>query len=238
MHYRGIENMANIRQIDFAGAELFVHAEGDWRGFRSRACAKEPETASWLRDVIADGTVFFDIGACVGSYSLIAASLGATVHAFEPVAVNYAQLQRNLWLNRTVGTSAWPIALASQNGPVIINLSSTNPGAASHDVWPNTATRASHDTGPTQVAMGMKLDDFSGMFGLPAARHIKIDVDGGEVDVLEGARASLRTVRSVMIETDATRLPDVSAILNGAGLVKTGSWERSGGQRNHLFQRR
>ena len=103
---------ADIRRIDFDERELFIYAAGDWRGFRSGACAKEPETARWIRRTAHPGSVFYDIGACVGSYSLIAAALGASVHAFEPSALNYAQLQLNAWLNEAEALTAWPVALS------------------------------------------------------------------------------------------------------------------------------
>ena len=122
----------NVRRIDFAGADLFIHAEGDYRGYRSGACAKEPETADWLRCVIGEGSAFYDIGACVGSYSLVAAALGGRVHAFEPVAPNFAQLQSNIWLNGFEQISAWPVALTARTGAVSMRLSSPAAGAASH----------------------------------------------------------------------------------------------------------
>lgn len=226
----------DVRRIDFEDAELFIRTEGDWRGFRSGACAKESETAIWIRRVATAGSVFFDIGACVGSYSLIADALGATVHAFEPVALNYSQLQANIWLNRSQRISAWPVACADKTGPLSISLSSPTPGAASHTV---SNARGSNDNkqNVTQVALGIGLDRFIKDFELPDPTDIKLDVDGGEVAALEGAREVLRYVRSVMVEVSPDSAPSVAAILLAAGLEQTGSWPRTGNQSNHLYER-
>lgn len=228
--------LVDVRRIDFDGAELFIHADGDWRGFRSGACAKEPETAKWIKRTAHPGSVFFDIGACVGSYSLIAAALGAAVHAFEPVAPNYAELQLNIWLNRSSSITAWPVACAAQNGPLAIDLSSPQPGAASHSMH-STVLSDPVNSPISQSAIGMTLDRFIREFALPQPSDIKIDVDGGEVGVVEGARDTLRDVRSVMVEVSPDTAESVAAILLAAGLEQTGSWPRSGRQSNQLYER-
>ncbi len=227
----------DVRRIDLEGADLRIRAQGDWRGFRSGACAKEPETAAWIKRVCGHGSVFFDVGACVGSYALIAAALGSTVHAFEPVAANYAELQANTWLNGMHSLSAWPVACASEAGPLNISLSSTSPGAASHSVGSVSPATGSREPRLIQRAIGVRLDEFVRDFRLPDPTDIKLDVDGGEVEALEGARYTLSRVRSMMVEVSPDTASSVAAILQAAGLEQTGSWPRSGRQSNHLFER-
>lgn len=67
---------------------------------------KEPETLEWIERYVRSGDVFYDIGANIGLYSLFAAKrLGGKckVYAFEPEALNYAQLSRNIFLNGLSG---------------------------------------------------------------------------------------------------------------------------------------
>ena len=60
---------------------------------------KEPETLSWL-DAIPEGSVFWDVGANVGLYSIYAAKKNrVTVFAFEPSVFNLEFLARNIFLN-------------------------------------------------------------------------------------------------------------------------------------------
>lgn len=237
-HDVALDQSVSVRRIDFEDAELFIRADGDWRGFRSNACAKEPETAQWLRESIKPGDVFFDIGACVGSYSLIAASLGATVHAFEPMALNYSHLQQNIWLNKLDSIMPWPIALSSQTALTRFALSAPIAGAASHTQLENgeTSVTDAHKT-VTQTALAFTLDELVTRFELPQPAHIKIDVDGAEDMVAEGARETLRKTRSVMIETSKDTEAAVTAILTSAGLDHETSWPRSAGQSNRLFKR-
>ena len=183
----------DIRRLDFEGADLFIHAEGDWRGFRSGACSKEPETASWIQRIVTPDTVLYDIGACVGSYSLIAGSLGATVHAFEPVATNYNQLQANISLNDAERISAWPVACTESESRLSIELASTAPGAASHTIRPDDGS-ARTEQARVQNALGFSLDRFIEQLRLPSPTDLKIDVDGGEVEALAGCRQALRRV--------------------------------------------
>ena len=53
---------------------------------RSNSCKKEPETIDWLTDNLRDGDIFYDVGANVGAYSLVAASINDNikVYSFEP----------------------------------------------------------------------------------------------------------------------------------------------------------
>ena len=60
---------------------------------------KEPDSLKWI-DRMEPGTVFWDIGANVGTLSLYAAARGdLDVLAFEPAAVNYYNLAANCELN-------------------------------------------------------------------------------------------------------------------------------------------
>src|SRR3990167_6917863 len=86
-----------VTKLDDPDYELAICASGDYRTWRSRAVEKEPWTYDWLKEI---GTgVLYDVGACVGSYSLMAAARGARVIAFEPVPWNYGDCVANACLN-------------------------------------------------------------------------------------------------------------------------------------------
>ena len=60
---------------------------------------KQPQTIAWI-DSFRPGSVFWDVGANVGVYTLYAARRGDTrVVAFEPAAVNYFVLSANCEIN-------------------------------------------------------------------------------------------------------------------------------------------
>lgn len=59
----------------------------------------EYEDMSFVLDVLAPEEVFADVGANVGSYSILAASIGAKVYAFEPIPATFNVLRRNVRFN-------------------------------------------------------------------------------------------------------------------------------------------
>src|SRR5687767_9397515 len=69
---------------------------------RAKACAKEPWTVAFIENM-KRGDVLWDVGANVGSYSLIAAALGHDVVAIEPGLANFKALIDNAQLNRSQG---------------------------------------------------------------------------------------------------------------------------------------
>jgi hypothetical protein len=63
----------------------------------------EPEVASFLIRFLSPNMTFIDVGAHIGEYVLLAASIvgqGGSVHAFEPDPRNYRLLETNVYLNK------------------------------------------------------------------------------------------------------------------------------------------
>jgi hypothetical protein len=71
-----------------------------------------------------------------------------------------------------------------------------------------------------QPVMMFRLDDLIDAFRLPPPNHIKLDVDGGELAVLEGAARTLAlpVLRSVLIEVSSSLSSAISEVLRGHGL--------------------
>src|ERR687885_539712 len=64
-----------------------------------RSGAYEPGIVAVLSTLLQPGDVFFDVGANIGHHSLVAASRGAIVHAFEPLPRLAARVRENFELN-------------------------------------------------------------------------------------------------------------------------------------------
>jgi len=203
------ERWVTVAKMDYASHEIYLHIDSTieyWA--RRNACMKEPETVRWIEEFIGSGEVVFDVGANVGSYSLlIEKHTGghAKVYAFEPTFANFAQLNRNIHLNRCGGyIIPLCIALASQTGIVIMNYSSLLPGAALHAVG-----TAVDNKGGTfkpafrQPVMSYRMDDLVGQF-VEQPNHIKLDVDGIELDVLKGAERTLAdpALKTILVELE------------------------------------
>ena len=164
---------------------------------------KESETINWINS-FSPGDVLFDIGANVGIYSIYAAALGVQVVAFEPESQNYAILNRNIYLNNQQNRIiAYNLALSNEIRVNKLYLSRFEAGAALHNFseakdW----NHQSFDPIFEQGCISITLDEFCKIADFDFPVHIKIDVDGIESKVVEGAKSTLRNdkLRSVLIE--------------------------------------
>jgi len=134
--------------------------------------------------------VFLDIGANFGLYSVHAALSGgfAAVHAFEPDPRNLAQMRANLLLNGLLeAVSIHEVAVSDHDGAVSFAPGGDGFTGQSHVVAQNSAD--SHEI------PAARLDS---LFSQNSGFCAKIDVEGHEMAVLEGARAILAAGRWVI----------------------------------------
>ena len=180
---------------------------------------KEPTTAPWL-ETFKPGEVFVDIGANVGMYSIYAAVVsGANVYAFEPESQNYAELNKNIFLNGLHNqVKAYCMAMLDKEQVSQIMLSAFGPAFAHHDFEKSSWEKGEMQIGQLHVkdeerlpqgCISMPLDKLVADGSVPSPNHIKIDVDGFEHKVIEGMQKTLRNpgLKSVLFEVDF-KLPE------------------------------
>lgn len=168
---------------------------------------KEPETVEWI-ERFQPGDVFYDVGANVGAYTLIAAAYWqgkVRTVAIEPSAYNFSRLLRNIALN---DLERWvtPLsaALAEKTGLTEFHYTDTKAGSALHALGEARDFRdREFDPALSCRMMGFSLDELIDLFKLPPPTHLKLDVDGTELKILQGAARTLRSVRSVLVEQEA-----------------------------------
>ena len=193
------ESLTPTRELDYSRHPIKLVISSPAIGRRLDSVAKEPFTVDWL-ETIEPGDVFYDIGANVGPYSLIAAKATggrAGVFAFEPSPASFAALARNVEINECSGcVTPLPIALWSQTALVPVSWRSGDAGRARH--------RLDTETESAAMVLGIRLDDLVEKLGGPVPTHAKVDVDGYEADVLLGAERTLARPewRSIMVELD------------------------------------
>jgi len=164
--------------------------------------SKEPETLNWI-DGFEQNSVFYDIGANVGLYSIYAAKKkNAQVYSFEPSFFNLEFLARNVYMNNlTEKISIFPVALNDNIGISNFRLTSTEWGGAL-----STFDKDFDDSGnkfqPEFIynTIGFDLDYLVESTKIPMPNHIKIDVDGLEHFILEGAQKVIVNAKSILIE--------------------------------------
>jgi FkbM family methyltransferase len=177
----------------------------NWLGFNERT-----KRRTFAQHVRAGGVVY-DVGANVGSYSLLASILagpGGHVVAFEPVARNLDYLRRHVELNRLSNVEIVAAAVSDVSGTIRFHVAS-DPVLGRID-----------PLGASSVA-SCTLDDYADTSTSPPPTCIKIDVEGGEAAVLRGARIILSTHRPVVfVATHGDQVDrECRATLQGLGYV-------------------
>jgi len=203
----------------------------------------EVDTNRWIANFNRDD-VFIDIGSNIGLYSLMAAqTVGTTVLSFEMDPLNYALQHENIFLNNLQDrVMLFPFALTKTVGQFDVYFKSISPGDALHSLHapsPYIATE-NLDNVMKSKAIGISLDFLYSHVKLPAPTHLKLDVDGNELAILEGSVNTLCGVKSIMIEVSPHSEAAVAAFMSELGfrqhhLFATPSVSRSDLSYNCLY---
>ena len=211
-----LEKLSPVYPVDCGGKTLRFHCPNELT--RSRAetfFEKEPETLEWI-DGFGPEDTLVDVGANVGLYTLYAALRGIRVFAFEPESQNYALLNRNIFLNALGGRiTALNVALAEKDSLGALNLPRFLTGSALNNFGESLDwKRQRYEPAFRQGVLGFSLDSFLSLYPEAFPSHLKIDVDGAEIKVIEGAEKTLRDPRlkSLLIEINED-LPEDLAII-------------------------
>lgn len=220
-----LEKLSPVYPIDVGGKTLSFHCPNELtRGRVETFYEKEPETLEWI-DGFAPGETLMDVGANVGLYTLYAALRGIRVFAFEPESQNYALLNRNIYLNGLgERVTALNVALAEKDSLGALNLPRFLTGSALNNFGESLDwKRQKYEPAFRQGVLGFSTDSFLRLYPEAFPAHLKIDVDGAEIKVIEGAEKTLRDPRlkSLLIEINED-LPEDQAVLEkvkAAGLA-------------------
>lgn len=141
-----------------------------------------------LQQCLRPGDVFIDVGANIGLMSLVAArAVGARGHVYacEPDPGTYAILKQNIEINQLRNLSTFPIALGASAATLALHRTiDRNRGSAS------LAAPGEAGDGGTLVPV-KTLDEFCREHAISNVRMLKIDVEGWELPVLQGAQKLL-----------------------------------------------
>ena len=162
--------------------------------------SKEPITIQWLNQ-LSSTSVLYDVGANMGIYSVYAAMHGARVFAFEPESQNYALLVRNGHINKLSNLiESYCLAISNQRRFTHLQLSGFEIGSSGHNEMHSPLS----NTKLKQACVSASIDELVSA-GLPQPTHIKVDVDGNEPFVINGALNTLKNVQSLIIEINTNR---------------------------------
>ena len=164
-------------------------------GFLVRGTLEIPVQEA-LRRLLGEGDVFYDVGANVGFFTLIAARLvgpSGHVYAFEPVGESAAAVRANASLNGFGNVTVLESAVAAASGRerlvVVDDLS-----------WSRLERSRQHPLATDTVEVKVvALDELVERGDLRPPALVKIDVEGAELSVIEGMRRTLERHRPAVV---------------------------------------
>ncbi len=159
----------------------------------------EPDTTTAINTLCRPGMTVLDVGANIGCHTLRFARLvgpEGRVIAFEPMSVAFSRLKRNVGLNTFPNITLEKLALSNCTQRREVALACSWPLSGVHDslLHPIHRGRAFRDT-----VDFVSLDDYVRARGVGRIDLIKLDVDGHEFKVVQGAIEALQLHRPLMI---------------------------------------
>jgi FkbM family methyltransferase len=211
--------------VDIPGVEMRLYLAPQWKGcwkaifvFRERFFeVAEPELEFAMRS-LEPGDTFVDAGAFHGWYSL-AASRAVGEHgrviSCEPNPEAFAVLSRNIALNARMNIRAFNVALSNVSGRASLY---SEPG----DGLASSLGRVQGWAVRTEVTV-RRLDDVLEGMGVDRVDLLKIDVEGAEALVLEGAvNTLLRSRPAIILEINPRATTSVGVPVRRAADILVG----------------
>lgn len=153
-----------------------------------------PEQAFWANHDLRD-LVVYDVGAFHGLLTLFFSRRARQVISYEPNSRNYTRLTENLEINGAKNVTVRKVGIGARSEAATMVASALMPGGAS--IERNTIDGLMQSGGPvlTEQISITTLDEDIRQMSLPPPQFVKIDVEGGELAVLDGARHTLTSHR-------------------------------------------
>ena len=177
----------------------------------------ETEEVRFWRGLDLRGKVVYDIGAFHGLLALHFARQATQVICFEPNSSNRARLQENLTLNAISNVLVRDVGLGDVESNEELTWNPSMPGGGTLDSKGRSGILSGLEV-RTEVVRVVRLDDDRERSHLPAPDLIKIDIEGFELQALQGGRATLDAFHPALYiemhgETWNEKLRKVAAIV-------------------------
>jgi len=182
---------------------------------------KEPGTWDWIHKEVKPGDVFYDIGANIGIFTIVAAKgtgEKGKVFAFEPHSANFTRLLDNIILNGLQGIVVpCNFALNDANGFFPFNYFSSDTGSSNSQLSSvRSFSGGEYKPELSELKCAASVDGLIALGNSLSPHHIKIDVDGNELAILRGMTKLLKSPgrpRSVQVEISKRQEADILSFM-------------------------
>lgn len=174
----------------------FNHSTGIETKRAKSMFTKEPGTIKWISS-FEPNSVFYDVGANVGIYTLYGCKRVKQVYAFEPHLGNCMNLAKNMKLNKATNVKVMSIPLHSKVGFFDFDYRSDVTGSSDSQL---DCKEQRFEPIGTEYKYAMTVDSLQQLIKPP--NYVKIDVDGNEILILHGMKEVLsnKCIKSLQVE--------------------------------------
>lgn len=145
-----------------------------------------------IAEFVKEDSICLDVGGNIGTHAIAMSRIAANgkVYTFEPQSLIFSILQNNLILNGCNNASAFRFAITDTSSKVM----TMQPFSFSHERINNGAIRLDKDGHSGDLTLTRTLDSFA----FPQVDFMKMDIQGSEVDALNGAGKTIGDSRPIM----------------------------------------
>lgn len=200
---------------NFGSASIMVSPDAQLKYLKPGTEGLDRMLLATAAEFTRSGMTVWDVGANVGVFSVAAAARGASVVAFEPDVwlADLLERTRSLSENQSLDLSVIPVAISNKDG--VAQFMIAERGRASNAL--EEAGGHSQMGGVRQKRMVPTLTLDTLCQTLVAPDFLKIDVEGAELLVLQGAPDLLRRRPNLLVEVSANHAEQITFILKNAG---------------------
>jgi FkbM family methyltransferase len=176
------ESRRTVSQVHSNSAELLVFSNEIVGRHLKYLGEYEARETSWLKSVCSEDWVYLDVGANVGYFSMLFATLSprGVVHAFEPSELNWRMLSLSVALNGLGNVKVNKAAVSDVRGVTTFER-------ASDGAYSSMKSTGRKPTDHVESVDTVRLDDYVVEHGISHIDCMKVDVEGAEQLVLRGA---------------------------------------------------
>jgi FkbM family methyltransferase len=159
----------------------------------------EKNVSYWLEKVLSStkNKVYYDVGANYGYFCLTLAPKASHVYAFEPVSRTNDILLRNIKRNKLSNITVYKLGLSDKKSNMKINLYRSS---GHNSLFLRDSLKADPNNLVGQEVIDLvTLDDLIQEENLNPPDLIKIDIEGGELYALRGAREVIKKYQPVLV---------------------------------------
>lgn len=157
--------------------------------------------APLIARLVPEDGIVFDVGAHAGQFTKLFArrAIKGRVYAFEPGSYARSILRSAIWLNRLSNVAIVPVAFGAETRLNVLTVPVKRSGASAFGLSHFGPAQARWNAVTEELVPQTTVDELVSVLALTRLDLVKADIEGWELQMLRGARATLERLRPRLI---------------------------------------